>query len=46
VAWRDAGATHLSVNTGGAGMAFPDGHIDAVRRFMDAATAAGLTERA
>jgi len=35
VAWRDLGATHLSVNTMGAGFTSPQQHIDAVRRFRE-----------
>ena len=42
--WRDLGATHLSVNTRNAGLSFPDGHIDAIRRFMDSARAMGLVD--
>ncbi len=41
-AWRDVGATHLSVNTRGAGLSFPDGHLDAIRLFMEAARGAGI----
>ncbi|WP_436534538.1 LLM class F420-dependent oxidoreductase [Actinoplanes sp. HUAS TT8] len=41
-AWRRSGATHLAVNTGGAGLKSPDEHIDALTR---AAAALGL-ERA
>lgn len=37
-AWRDLGATHLSVNTMRAGLATPDDHIDAIRRFHQAMT--------
>ena len=36
-AWRDMGSTHLSVDTMGAGLSSPDGHIDAIRRFKEAA---------
>ena len=36
-AWRDLGATHISVNTMGPGLASPDGHIDAITRFKEAA---------
>ena len=36
LAWRDIGATHLSVNTRNAGLSFPDGHIDVIQRFMEA----------
>ena len=34
-AWRELGATHISVNTMGAGLSSPDGHIDAIRRFKE-----------
>ncbi|MBI4278825.1 MAG: LLM class F420-dependent oxidoreductase, partial [Armatimonadetes bacterium] len=34
--WRALGATHLSVNTMGAGFASPAAHIDAIRRFKEA----------
>jgi probable F420-dependent oxidoreductase len=34
-AWRDLGATHLSVNTMRAGLATPDAHIDAIRQFHE-----------
>jgi hypothetical protein len=34
--WRELGATHLSVNTMGAGFASPKDHIDAIRRFKAA----------
>ena len=34
--WQELGATHLSVNTMGAGLASPAQHIDAIRRFKDA----------
>ena len=37
-AWRDMGSTHLSVDTMGAGLSSPDGHIDAIRRFKEAAS--------
>jgi probable F420-dependent oxidoreductase len=40
--WRDAGATHLSVNTMGAGLQGVDGHLDALTR---GAEALGLTTR-
>lgn len=33
---RALGVTHLSVNTMGAGLTSPEGHIDAIRRFMEA----------
>ena len=35
-AWRDVRATHASVTTTGAGLASPDGHIDAIRAFKEA----------
>ena len=31
--WRELGATHLGINTMGAGLASPQEHIDAIRRF-------------
>ena len=34
--WRQLGATHLCVNTMGANLAAPQGHIDALRRAKDA----------
>jgi probable F420-dependent oxidoreductase len=36
LAWRDAGATHLAVNTMNAGLDGPDAHIEAIRAFRDA----------
>jgi probable F420-dependent oxidoreductase len=33
--WRDLGATHLGVNTMGAGIGSPRGHIEAIKRFAD-----------
>jgi probable F420-dependent oxidoreductase len=44
-AWRDAGATHLSLDTERADLVFPDGHIDTIRRFMDAAKETGVVDR-
>ena len=38
-AWKEAGATHLSVNTMKAGLRSPEEHIDAVRRFKEAVDA-------
>ena len=38
-AWRELGATHLGVNTMGAGLSSPADHIDALRRFKEAAGA-------
>ncbi len=32
-AWRDAGASHVSFNTMGAGLTTPQAHIDAIRAF-------------
>jgi probable F420-dependent oxidoreductase len=37
--WRELGATHLTFNTMMAGLASPQEHIDAIRRFKDAVTA-------
>jgi len=34
--WRALGATHLGVNTMGAGLASPRDHIDAIRRVAEA----------
>ncbi|MEE9278400.1 MAG: LLM class F420-dependent oxidoreductase [Dehalococcoidia bacterium] len=34
--WRSLGATHLAVVTMDAGLARPDAHIDAIRRYWDA----------
>jgi probable F420-dependent oxidoreductase len=34
--WRDAGATHLSVNTMGAGLGGVDGHLDALEQSAEA----------
>jgi probable F420-dependent oxidoreductase len=34
-AWRNLGATHLSVNTMKAGLATPAAHIEAIRRFRE-----------
>ena len=39
-AWRELGATHLSVNTAGAGFTSLDQHIDALRRLKGAVDAA------
>lgn len=38
-AWRDLGATHLSVNTMGAGFTSPQQHIDAVLRWKESVSA-------
>ena len=35
VAWKGLGATHISVNTLGAGLSTPEDHIDAIRRFKE-----------
>ena len=35
-AWRSIGATHMGVNTMGAGLRTPDEHVDAIRRFAEA----------
>ena len=35
-AWRELGATHMSVNTMNAGIDSPQGHVDAIRRFKEA----------
>ena len=35
-AWKELGATHLSVNTMGAELSSPDEHIGAIRRFKEA----------
>ena len=34
--WRDLGATHISMNTMGAGFKSPDEHIEAIRRYKEA----------
>lgn len=34
--WREAGATHLAVNTMNAGLTSPEQHINAIRRFKEA----------
>lgn len=34
-AWRALGATHLGINTMGAGLKTPQDHIDAIRRFRE-----------
>jgi len=33
--WRGYGATHFRVNTMGAGITSPNGHIEAIRRFWE-----------
>lgn len=38
--WRDVGATHVSVSTMNAGLASPQDHMDAIRRFREQATSA------
>lgn len=35
-AWQALGATHLAINTMGAGLASPRAHIDAIRQFKEA----------
>jgi probable F420-dependent oxidoreductase len=35
-AWRSLGATHISVNTMNAGLASPEDHIEAIRRYKEA----------
>jgi hypothetical protein len=35
-AWRDAGATHLAVNTMRAGLGGPDGHVVALQAVAEA----------
>ena len=35
--WNEAGATHLSLNTRGAGLKGPDQHIEAIQQFKEAA---------
>ncbi|MBO0777460.1 MAG: LLM class F420-dependent oxidoreductase [Ktedonobacteraceae bacterium] len=37
-AWRDLGATHLSINTMGVGLKSPAEHIEAIRRYKEAIT--------
>ena len=37
--WRDLGATHISINTMGAGFKSPDEHIEAIRRYKEAIAA-------
>lgn len=34
--WRELGATHISINTMGAGFKSPDEHIQAIRRYKEA----------
>ncbi len=34
--WRDLGATHISINTMGAGFQSPRDHVDAIRRYKEA----------
>jgi hypothetical protein len=34
-AWGELGATHLTVNTQGAGLTSPHGHIELLRRVRD-----------
>ena len=37
-AWKQNGATHISANTMGAGFSSLDQHLDALRRFKEAAS--------
>jgi probable F420-dependent oxidoreductase len=37
-AWKDLGATHVSLNTMRAGLGSPTAHIEAIRRFKEATT--------
>lgn len=39
-AWRTLGATHIAVDTMGAGLGSPQAHIDAIREFRDVAWSA------
>lgn len=41
--WRDLGATYLSINTMGAGLAAPRDHLDVLRRAKQALDDAGLS---
>jgi len=34
--WRELGATHISINTMGAGFKSLDDHMDAIRRYIEA----------
>jgi probable F420-dependent oxidoreductase len=43
--WREAGATHLSVDTMGSGLAGLDAHLDALAKAADALQLAGSAER-
>lgn len=38
-AWKDVGATHLAIATMNAGLATPDAHVDAIRRYREAVLA-------
>jgi hypothetical protein len=38
VEWQALGATHISIDTMGAGFESPDEHIDAIRRYKEAIT--------
>ena len=40
--WIAAGATHLAANTNGSGAGFPDGHIDLIKRYKEAADGLAL----
>ena len=39
-AWKDVGASHVSVNTMGAGLDSPQAHIDAIKRFKEVVSSA------
>ena len=41
-AWREAGATHLSIDTMGIGLDAPVGHATVIGRFADAMADAGV----
>jgi probable F420-dependent oxidoreductase len=43
--WRDAGATHLSIDTMGSGLRGLDGHIDALAKAADALQLSGPPDR-
>jgi hypothetical protein len=44
-AWREAGATHLSVDTMGSGLPGLDAHLDALAKAGEALQLAGSAER-
>ena len=37
-AWQDLGATSVIAEPRGAGLKFPDGHLDVLRRFRETVT--------